>query len=99
MRHDIAIQDGGPHLAPLGIEDEARRFFRRYGLEEGARRMPSAWVDALSASGTPEQAEAAVQRLAEAGADEVVLTPVEPDPAAFEETIRLLLPVLMRSVS
>jgi 5,10-methylenetetrahydromethanopterin reductase len=89
-----AIQHGGPHLQPLGIDEEARQFFSRHGVEEGARRMPDAWVDALSASGTPEQAAEAVQRLVEAGADAVVLAPVVYDPACLQDIVRGLMPLL-----
>lgn len=89
-----AIHGGGAHLIPLGIDEEARALFSRFGLEEGARQMPEAWVDALSASGTPEQAAETVRQIIAAGADEVVLAPVEYDPAAFEETVRCMAPVL-----
>jgi 5,10-methylenetetrahydromethanopterin reductase len=90
------IQDGGPHLIPLGIDDEARSLFQSYGLEEGTQKMPEDWVDELSASGTPEQALATVKRLVDAGADEVVLTPVDLDPAPMLETIRHFMPRLKK---
>ena len=96
VRRKIAeyIKDGGPHLFALGIEEEAPSLFRRYGLEEGAQEMPEWWVDELSASGTPQQAAATVKRLVDAGADSVVLIPVDFDPACMQETIRYFMPLL-----
>jgi alkanesulfonate monooxygenase SsuD/methylene tetrahydromethanopterin reductase-like flavin-dependent oxidoreductase (luciferase family) len=87
---------GAPHLFALGIEAEAAELIAKYGPEEAARRMPEAWVDELSASGTPEQAARTVQNLIEAGADEIVLAPVAPDPESLGETIRYLLPLLAK---
>jgi alkanesulfonate monooxygenase SsuD/methylene tetrahydromethanopterin reductase-like flavin-dependent oxidoreductase (luciferase family) len=96
VRRRIAevIGHGSPHLFAMGIEEEAIKLVHKYGPEEAARKMPEAWVDELSASGTPDQASGTVQRLVEAGADTVVLTPVESDPAKFQETIHSLMPVL-----
>lgn len=94
MRRWLAgcIENGGPHLVPLGIDEDARAFFRKYGLEKGALDMPEDWVDQLSACGTPEQAAQAVHRLVEAGADSVVLAPVDHNPEVLEEIIKRLLP-------
>ena len=56
-----------PHLAPLGIAEEAAALVREHGVDGAARQMPDAWVDALAAAGSPEQVMAAVSRLAETG--------------------------------
>jgi alkanesulfonate monooxygenase SsuD/methylene tetrahydromethanopterin reductase-like flavin-dependent oxidoreductase (luciferase family) len=88
------IREGEPHLFALGIDEEAAALIRKYGPAEAANQMPEAWVAELSASGTPEQALETVQRLVEAGADEVVLAPVEPDPASLQETIQYFIPLL-----
>lgn len=93
------IKNGEPHLFALGIEDEAPELIRKYGLEEGAKKIPEAWLDDLTASGTPEQAAQMVQRLVDAGADSVVLAPIEPDPAGLQVTIRHLMPLLKEIVS
>jgi len=85
---------GETHLRPLGIAEEAQALHRTYGVEGTAQRMPESWLDELSASGTPEQATAAIQRLAEAGADSVVLQPLDGDPACLDEYSRYLLPLL-----
>jgi len=85
---------GDAYLPPLGIEEEVSRLFQKYGLEDGIKKMPDARIDELTASGTPEQAAAAIQRLVEAGADEVMLGPVENDPESFEDTVRYLMPLL-----
>lgn len=89
-----AIQHGDAHLFSIGIEEEVLRLFQKYGLEEGAKKMPDAWIDELSAAGTPEQAAASIQRLIEAGADEVMLAPVENDLDSFKDTIKYLTPLL-----
>ncbi len=88
------IQYGEPHLFALGIDAEAAQLIRTFGATEAANHLPEAWVDEMSASGTPDQAMATVRKLVAAGADEVVLAPVEPDPARFQETIRCMLPLL-----
>lgn len=83
-----------PHLEALGIADEAAELYRNYGVDGAAQRMPEAWIDDLAAAGTPDQAAAAVRRLAAAGADTVVLQPLEGDPECLDEYIRYLLPAL-----
>jgi 5,10-methylenetetrahydromethanopterin reductase len=84
-----------PHLQTLGIADEAQELVREHGVDGAAQRMPEHWVDELSASGTPDQAIASITRLAEAGADSIVLQPLDGDPACLDEYIRYLLPVLL----
>lgn len=84
----------GPHLKALGIADEAQALYKNHSPSEAARLLPEAWVDTLSASGTPEQAAASILRLAEAGADSVVLVPGDGDSACLDEYSRYLLPLL-----
>lgn len=85
---------GKPHLQPLGIADEATALIRDYGAAGAAERMPEAWLDELSASGTPEQAMATIKRLAEAGADSIILQPLKGDPTCLGEYISYLMPHL-----
>jgi len=84
------------HLKPLGIAEEAAALLSEYGPQGAALRLPEAWLDELSASGTPEQAAQSILRLADAGADSVVLLPLDGDPLCLEEYINQLLPVLRR---
>jgi len=81
-------------LKALGIDEEAQALVRDYGVRDAADRIPDAWVDALSAAGTPEQAAASIGRLAEAGADSIILQPLDGDPACLDEYIQLLMPLL-----
>ncbi len=81
-------------LDSLGISAEAERFFQEHTREQAAEQLPDAWLDALAAAGTPEQAAAGVRRLIDAGADAVVLQPLNGDPACLDEYIRYLMPVL-----
>jgi 5,10-methylenetetrahydromethanopterin reductase len=86
------LTQADPQLDGMGITAEAAELVEKHGLEGAAQQMPEAWVDALSASGTPEQAAQAVQRLYEAGVDSVVLQPMEGKPDALDEYIRYLMP-------
>ncbi len=97
MRRLIAsrLKWSHPQLAALGIQDEARALLETHG-SEAAPYIPDPWVDALSAAGTPDQAAAAVLRLAEAGADSVILQPLDGDPDCLDEYTRYLLPALKR---
>ncbi|MBA3874660.1 MAG: LLM class flavin-dependent oxidoreductase, partial [Anaerolineae bacterium] len=83
-----------PHLTPLGIADEAAQLFNNVGAEKAAEQLPEAWLDELSASGTPQQAAATIKRLGEAGADSVVLLPPKGDPACLGEYLTYLMPLL-----
>ncbi len=83
-----------PHLEPLGIADEAAALLDTYGAEEAAARIPEAWLDEISVSGTPEQAAATIQRLGEAGANSVVLLPSKGDPDGLDEYIKYLMPII-----
>jgi alkanesulfonate monooxygenase SsuD/methylene tetrahydromethanopterin reductase-like flavin-dependent oxidoreductase (luciferase family) len=82
------------HLEPLGIADDAQALVDQYGIKEAAERMPEAWMDELTVSGTPEQAAEAITRLAEGGADSIVLQPQEGSIECLDEYIRYLLPAL-----
>lgn len=84
----------GVLLEPLGIAEDVQRLVDQYGVEGAAERMPEAWLDELSVSGTPEQAAAAIARLAKAGADSVILQPQDDRPECLDEYIRYLLPAL-----
>jgi 5,10-methylenetetrahydromethanopterin reductase len=96
-RHAIAERlEQSAYLAPLGIVEEALALVRERGVAGAAESLPDAWVDALSAAGTPDQAAAAIYRLAESGADSIILQPIEGDPTALDEYIRYLLPALNR---
>ena len=78
----------------MGLAAEAQALLCEGGVDGAAQSMPEAWVEALSASGTPEQCAAAVKRLAEAGADSIVLQPIDADPHALDEYIRFVIPIL-----
>ncbi|HWK81380.1 MAG TPA: LLM class flavin-dependent oxidoreductase [Thermomicrobiales bacterium] len=56
----------GPALAELAVQG---------GAEAVRAGMPDAWLDDLAITGTSDDARAAIRRLAEAGADSVVLVP------------------------
>jgi|GEM_PF-1092866 len=88
------LESAAPHLQPLGIAEEAQRLYREYGVQGAAERMPDAWLDELSVSGTPQQASETIEHLTDAGAQSVILLPLEGDPNCLDEYIRYLLPAL-----
>jgi len=90
------FENGEPHLFALGIDEEAPGLVKKYGIEGAAKRMPDAWVDALSASGTPDHAVESINNLIQAGADTIILEPIEGDPASLHDYIRYLLPSLQK---
>lgn len=84
------------HLKTLGIADEVEALKRERGAEWFNEHLPDAWLDDFAAAGTPQQAAQAVQRLWSAGADSVVLQPLEGDMECLEEYIKYLVPVVKR---
>ncbi len=82
------------HLNKNGIAGDVDAFVQKYGAEEMARRMPDEWLDAFSASGTPEQVSGALQRWLETGVDSFVLQPLNGDADCLDEYIRYLMPGL-----
>ena len=90
------IGTGEPLLFALGLEKEAPELVKKYGPEKAASQIPEDWLDELTASGTPQQAASAIQRLWDAGADSVVLQPLTADLASLQEIIRLLMPLVKR---
>lgn len=71
-----------PHIAPMPFADElAALRARSASRAEFVQAMPDSWVDALSVSGTRDDARATLARMRAAGADCVVLQPVGADPS------------------
>ena len=85
---------GNVLLEPLGIAAEALKLYQDRGANGAAQRMPEEWLDDLSISGTPDQAAASFKRIAEAGADSIVLQPLDDDPNCLDDYIHYLLPLL-----
>ena len=82
------------HLQALGIAAEVEAFGVAHGREGIAEHMPDAWLDAFAAAGTRDQVVAALDRLAAAGADSIVLQPLSGDPACLDEYAEHLMPHL-----
>jgi alkanesulfonate monooxygenase SsuD/methylene tetrahydromethanopterin reductase-like flavin-dependent oxidoreductase (luciferase family) len=81
-------------MEALGIASEVASFFQTYpDLDEAAQNMPDEWVDAFSATGTPEQVAVAIQRWVEAGVDSIVFQPLNGDVDCLDEYIRYLTPL------
>ncbi len=81
-------------LNALGIAAEVAAFIQAHGNDGVAQHMPDDWLDAFSASGTPDQVIDTIQRLTTAGADSIVLQPLNGDPDCLDEYIRDLMPRL-----
>ncbi len=82
------------HLSGAGLTEEVAAFVQKHGSEAIASQMPDTWLDAFSAAGTPEQAAAGIQRLAEAGVDSVIFQPLHDDLACLDEYAQYLMPLL-----
>ncbi len=63
-------------LAPMGILPDVQHLLKKGGIPQLESEMQDAWIDALTIAGTPEHWRKALQRLADAGADSVVLVPL-----------------------
>jgi 5,10-methylenetetrahydromethanopterin reductase len=72
----IASRRRDAQLAPLGILPQVRELLEAGGQERLEAEMPDAWIDRLAVVGTPEDCRLAIRRLADAGADTVVLVPL-----------------------
>ena len=72
----IASRRRDAQLAPLGILPQIRELLETGGQERLETEMPDAWIDRLAVLGTPEECRLATRRLADAGANTVVLVPL-----------------------
>ena len=77
----LAATGPNPMLASIDGNDRLSDMLARGGAETVVAEMPDDWVDSMSITGTPEQAEVALDRLFEAGADKVVVVPIVADNA------------------
>ncbi len=80
------------HLKALGILEEAHALHQEYGPEM-SNHIPDTWINELTSAGTPEQVATSIRNLAAAGADAVILQPLNGDAACLEEYIRYLMPL------
>lgn len=72
------------HFEPMGIVPEIKRLVEAGTLQKD---MPDTWVEELAV--LPETGQATIERLRAAGADSVVLVPIEDDLATITEAIAL----------
>lgn len=80
--------EGNVQLSPLPYADQLLALIAQNDLSVLQAGLRDEWLDDLAITGTPEDAIAAIQRLAAAGADAVVLVPpVDVDPDAWLETV------------
>ncbi len=86
-------------LNALGITAEVTGLMKAYDTRQVAQQIPDEWIDAFCAAGTPEQVTDAIQRLFVAGADSIVLQPLDGDPDCLDEYIRYLMPKLMDKIA
>lgn len=82
------------HINALGIAQDVAAMIAAHGTGGTGEHIPDDWLDAFTAAGTPQQAAAAIHRLAAAGADAIVFQPLNGDPACLDEYARLLMPEL-----
>jgi alkanesulfonate monooxygenase SsuD/methylene tetrahydromethanopterin reductase-like flavin-dependent oxidoreductase (luciferase family) len=82
------------HLAPLGLVDEARRLMADGDAARLERDMPDDWIAQLAVAGTPSDCRDAILKLADAGADSIVLVPLENDLETVTYLSESVLPLL-----
>jgi alkanesulfonate monooxygenase SsuD/methylene tetrahydromethanopterin reductase-like flavin-dependent oxidoreductase (luciferase family) len=79
----IASGRRNAQITPLGITSKVDELLEDGGQERLEAEMPDDWIDRLAVAGTPEDCRLAIRRLADAGADTVVLVPL-PDKSLDE---------------
>lgn len=88
----IGQPDWAAHIGPLPFAAQLRAHHAASAdSQQFARTMPAAWVRALTITGTPEQARAAIAARHSAGATSVVLVPGGPDPLARLDSLARVL--------
>lgn len=90
----IASGSLSAYLEPLGIQDEASRLVADKGTTWLEKHLPDAWITQLAVAGTPAECRDGVRKLAAAGANSVVLVPVEDDFQTLTTLSDTLLPLL-----
>jgi len=98
VRHSLArrLPWADVHVEAQGITHEVEALMQKQDVDDIARSIPDEWVDAFSASGTPEQATSTIGKLFDAGADTVIFQPLDGDSTCLDEYARLLMPLLKR---
>jgi alkanesulfonate monooxygenase SsuD/methylene tetrahydromethanopterin reductase-like flavin-dependent oxidoreductase (luciferase family) len=81
---------GGPNAitTAYGINDQLVAMIEAGGLREVQESMPDAWVEDLAVAGDPDECTGKIERLLEAGSDQVALFPTPAEQA--DQTIDLL---------
>lgn len=82
------------HLAPLGMLDPIADLIAAGDVATLAANMPTDYVAQFGVIGSPEACRAAIQTLADMGADSVILIPVADDLATTAAIGREILPLL-----
>lgn len=80
MRNILADLNGsgvGPSIAPTSFANEMNALIKQGGAEALRQHMPDRWLHELAVTGTYKEAHGTVDRMAQAGADAVIL--VAPD--------------------
>ena len=72
----LAATGPNPMVAAIGGNDLLTDMIARGGPEVVEAEMPDEWVDAMSVTGTPDQANTAFGRYFDAGADKVIVVPI-----------------------
>lgn len=76
LARDIAAGGLDVLIDPLGILPQVKAWLAEGGTDRLATALPDSWMDQIAVVGTPEECAAAIRRLADAGADSIVLVPV-----------------------
>lgn len=91
-----AVGAHNPLTAPFGYNDQIEDLLSRGGADLLIREMPDEWVDELTVSGDPDQVAERINKLLEAGASSVILSPVSNNAA---EELKLCAEVVLPQVA
>lgn len=65
-----------PKFAAMGILDQVNEYKKTMEKKQLEKAVPDEWIDRLTVAGTPEDWEASITQLVDAGAQSVVLVPL-----------------------
>ncbi len=82
------------HIQHSGYAEEIGQYLQGHSSADLALDMPDAWLDAFSASGTPQQVSALLNQWFEAGVSSVIIQPLWGDASCQNEYIKYLPAIL-----
>lgn len=76
------------HIQHSGFAEEIRQYLQNHGSDDLAAKMPNEWLDAFSASGTPDQVKKLLLQWFEAGVNSIIVQPLWGDLSCQQEYLQ-----------